>query len=163
MTNFPRMHVSLYVSDLDNTISFYNTFFGKDPEKVEPGYTKYILDEPSLIISFIENKDRVSQNFGHLGFQVDSEETLNVKLWEAKKHNLVALEEKGTNCCYAKQDKFWVTDPDGVQWEVYYFHEDVKFNDPKYESESGEASACCSPSNKKKVNLAEVPSDKVCC
>jgi hypothetical protein len=57
----------------------------------------------------------------------------------------VAKEEIGTSCCYARQDKFWVNDPDGVQWEVYYFHQDTEFNDPHYEST--EASACCAVSS----------------
>ena len=140
-TIFPRMHVSLYVSDVAQTINFYNLFFGKSPDKVREGYVKYILDEPSLIISFVENPDRVKQNFGHLGFQVETIEELNNRLAQAQKAGLVTREEIGTNCCYAKQDKFWVNDPDGVQWEVYYFHEDAEFNDPHYELET--ASACC--------------------
>ena len=85
-------------------------------------------------------------------------EDLNIKLWEAKKKNLVSKEEVGTNCCYAKQDKFWVTDPDGLQWEVYYFHEDASFNDPHYES--NETAACCSPIEKQKVKLNEMESEK---
>ena len=143
---FPRMHASLYVSNIQNTVDFYTQFFGQAPVKVKPGYAKFVLESPSLIISFVENKDRVQQNFGHLGFQVETLEDLNIKLWESKKNNLVAREEVGTNCCYAKQDKFWVNDPDGVQWEVYYFHEDAEFNDPHYEM-SG-ATACCRPSEK---------------
>src|SRR5579862_7011342 len=108
---FPRMHVSLYVSDMAKTINFYKQFFGVDPAKVKPGYTKFVLEQPSLIISCVENKERVQQNFGHLGFQVETIEELNKRLWEAKMYNLVAKEEIGTNCCYAKQDKFWVNDP----------------------------------------------------
>lgn len=134
-SNFPRMHVSLYVSDLLQTVSFYNLFFGKAPEKIRQGYVKYILNEPSLIISFIEKPERVKQNFGHLGFQVETIEELNARLEQAQKAGLITREEIGTNCCYAKQDKFWVTDPDKVQWEVYYFHEDAEFNDPHYETE----------------------------
>ncbi len=72
-SNFPRMHVSLYVSDIQKTVEFYNTFFGVSVNKVEKGYAKYILDQPSLIISFIENKERVKSNFGHLGFQVETQ------------------------------------------------------------------------------------------
>ena len=158
---FPRMHVSLYVSDISKTVNFYSTFFGIEPVKVKSDYAKYILEKPSLIISFVENKERVQQNFGHLGFQVETPEDLNIKLWEAKKQNIVAKEETGTNCCYAKQDKFWVNDPDGVQWEVYYFHEDAEFNDPKYETT--EATACCTPQQKEKVNLSELSSNKSCC
>ena len=158
---FPRMHVSIYVSDIAKTTGFYTGFFGQEPSKVKPGYAKYILDSPSLIISFVENKERVQSNFGHLGFQVETPEDLNIKLWEAKKKNIVAKEEKGSNCCYAKQDKCWVSDPDGVQWEVYYFHADAEFNDPHYEEH--EASACCTPAEKQKVDLPELKTEKACC
>ena len=74
----------------------------------------------------------------------------------------MSAEEIGTACCYAVQDKFWVTDPDGVQWEVYYFHEDVEFNDPKYAME--DASACCMPAKeeKPKVKLAELSGAEKC-
>ncbi len=137
------MHSSFYVSNLDETIKFYSDFFDKEPEKVKSGYAKYILSDPGLVISFIENKDRVQSHFGHMGFMVESEEDLNVRLWNAKKKGIVSKEEKGTNCCYAKQDKFWVTDPDGIQWEVYYFHEDVEFNDPAYENAGESNQACC--------------------
>ena len=129
-------------------------FFGQEPAKVKPNYAKYVLESPSLIISFVENKERVQSNFGHLGFQVETLEDLNIKLWEARKKNIVSKEEVGTNCCYAKQDKFWINDPDGVQWEVYYFHEDAEFNDPRYET--NEASVCCTPNEKKKVQLSEL-------
>ncbi|MES2591306.1 MAG: ArsI/CadI family heavy metal resistance metalloenzyme [Bacteroidota bacterium] len=138
------MHVSLYVSDIQKSINFYTSFFGQSPTKVKPNYAKYVLEKPSLIISFVENKERVQQNFGHLGFQVETLEELNKRLAEAKALNLVSKEEVGTSCCYAKQDKFWANDPDGVQWEVYYFHEDAEFNDPRYEMT--EATACCTVS-----------------
>ncbi len=175
---FPRMHVSLYVSDISKTTNFYNSFFGIEPVKVKSNYAKYILESPSLIISFVENKERVQKNFGHLGFQVETLEELNIRLENAKAKNLVAKEEIGTNCCYAKQDKFWTTDPDGVQWEVYYFHADAEFNDPHYESNEAEAccmplseeekktsSDCCVPINgeKKKVSLTDLNTKKSCC
>lgn len=155
------MHLSLYVSNIEKTTSFYNTFFNTEPVKTKPGYAKYVLDNPHLIISFIENPERVRANFGHLGFQVETEEKLNEKLWKARADQLVASEEIGTNCCYAKQDKFWVEDPDGVQWEVYYFHEDSEFNDPKYEMT--EATACCTPQSKTKRALAELTPASNCC
>ena len=142
---FPRMHVSLYVSNIQRSVEFYSQFFGQSPAKLKPNYAKYVLEKPSLIISFVENKDRVQSNFGHLGFQVETPEELNIRLAGAKKKNLITREERGTNCCYAKQDKFWVNDPDNVQWEVYYFHEDAEFNDPHYEM--SEAIACCTVSS----------------
>ena len=161
-TKFPRMHVSLYVSDIASTVNFYTTFFGQPASKVKKGYAKYELTNPGLIISFVENPDRVKGNFGHLGFQVGSKEEMEAKLAIAREKNIVSLEEMGTACCYAVQDKFWVTDPDGVQWEVYYFHEDVEFNDPKYSLE--DASACCMPAKeeKPKVQLAEIGTEEKC-
>jgi catechol 2,3-dioxygenase-like lactoylglutathione lyase family enzyme len=140
-TTFPRMHVSLYVSDLQQSLRFYTDFFGVEPAKVKPKYAKYELDQPSLIISFVENPERVQQNFGHLGFQVETQAELNERLAKAQQKNLVDREEIGTKCCFAVQDKFWANDPDGVQWEVYYFHSDAEFNDPHYETT--DAAACC--------------------
>ena len=150
---FPRMHVSLYVSNLAETVDFYNTFFGQRADKIKSGYAKYVLNSPSLVISFVENKERVASNFGHLGFQVETKVEMEQRLAIAKEQNIVHKEEIGTACCYAVQDKFWVNDPDGHQWEVYYFHEDVEFNDPRYETEG--ASACCIPPTKeeKKVEI----------
>jgi catechol 2,3-dioxygenase-like lactoylglutathione lyase family enzyme len=148
------MHVSFYVSDISKSVNFYTRFFGQEPDKVKQGYAKYVLDKPSLIISFVENKDRVQSNFGHVGFQVETPRELGSRLAAAKAQNLVVREETGTNCCYAKQDKFWVNDPDNVQWEVYYFHADAEFNDPHYAQ--SESAACCT------VSAEEVKSDCGC-
>lgn len=156
---FPRMHVSLYVANLEATVNFYNTFFGKPADKIKPHYAKYILDQPSLIISFVENPERVQQNFGHLGFQVETKDDVMLKMLTLKKQGLTIREEMGSNCCYALQDKFWVTDPNGVQWEVYYFNADSEFNDPHFEEGAENmATACCVPATaeKKKVNLSEL-------
>ena len=158
---FPRMHVSLYVSNVEQTITFYDSFFGRSPEKVRKGYAKYLLEKPSLIISFVENPDRVQQNFGHLGFQVDSINELTGRLTAAQNAGLLTREEIGKNCCFATQDKFWVTDPDGVQWEVYYFHADAEFNDPHYEQEK--ASACCvAPNEQPKHELKNLVAETCC-
>jgi len=160
---FPKMHVSIYVSDLTSTVNFYTSFFEQPAVKVEKGYAKYILDQPALIISFIENPERVQSNFGHLGFQVETSEEMQLRLLSAKKKGIVSKEEMGTACCYAIQDKFWVNDPDGVQWEVYYFHEDVAFNDPHFESEGAEA--CCMPpaEAKLKIKLSELQEQGQAC
>ncbi|MCA8829391.1 VOC family protein [Hymenobacter pini] len=120
-------------------------FFGQPADKIKPGYAKFVLDEPALIISFVQNPARVHSNFGHLGFQVETLPQLEERLAAARQAGLVQREEMGTNCCYAKQDKFWVHDLDGTEWEVYYFHEDAEFNDPRYQQEYDEAatSQCC--------------------
>ncbi len=156
---FPRMHVSYYVSDITETVAFYTAFFGQKPTKVKPDYAKYVLESPSLIISFSKNPAGVKANFGHLGFQVNTLAELNNRLALAKENQLPIREEMGTNCCYAKQDKFWVTDPDGVQWEIYYFHEDAEFNDPHYTTEA--ATACCTPLQQT-ISLAAIPVAECC-
>jgi catechol 2,3-dioxygenase-like lactoylglutathione lyase family enzyme len=148
---YPRMHVSVYVKDIASTVNFYSTFFGQPASKVKSGYAKYELSNPSLIISFVENEALVNANFGHLGIQVDSKDEMERRLEIARTQGIVSLEETGTSCCYAVQDKFWVTDPDGLQWEVYYFHEDAEFNDPKYNSE--DSSACCAPAQEEKPKM----------
>lgn len=157
---YPRMHVSYYVKDLNETVQFYNTFFGQEPEKVKPHYAKYILENPSLIISFVENPERVQANFGHLGIEVESKEEMERRLETARNQGIVSKEEIGTACCYALQDKFWVSDPDGVQWEVYYFHGDSDFNDPHYSEE--ETAVCCLPEQEQKAN-ERIAVGEACC
>ena len=137
--SFPRMHVSLYVKNIYQTADFYSKFFGKNPDKIKPDYCKFTLDEPSLIISFVQNEEKVSSHFGHLGFQIESLEELKARMDEMNLHNIAMLEEMGTNCCYA--------------------HEDVAFNDPRYATQ--DASACCTPekpiAKKQKIKLADLP------
>ncbi|UTW63391.1 VOC family protein [bacterium SCSIO 12741] len=164
----PSMHVSLYSANIDNTVAFYTKFFGQGPAKVKSGYVKFELEEPSLVISFAENADRVSPNFGHLGIRIDSAEELQSRMEAIQALGLETREEMGTNCCYARQDKFWVKDPDGHPWEVYQLHEDVEYNDPHYADENApEAEACCSPAMvtepKQKIQLAEITADGPSC
>ena len=160
-TKLPRIHMSFYVSDLAATVNFYTTFFGQSASKVKKGYAKYEMENPGLIITFIENPERVQANFGHVGIQVALKEEMEAKLKIAREQGVVSLEEIGVSCCYAVQDKFWATDPDGIQWEVYYFHEDSEFNDPKYIGK--EVNACCSPTEEKvKVSIAEVVNGESC-
>ena len=154
-TQFPRMHVSLYVKDINKTVDFYKEFFKLEPSKVRSGYAKFTLEKPSLIISFVENEKHVAANFGHLGFQIETEAEMLGRLEAVKASGLGTMEEIGTNCCYAKQDKFWVMDPDGYRWEVYYFHADVEWNDPQYSSSS---EACCSHSM-----MVEPAKEEPCC
>ena len=101
--------------------SFYFTYFF------------YKIKKLNLIIITLKVKTNICCSFS--GFLAC--------IWKAKQKQLISKEEMGTNCCYAVQDKFWVSDPDGVQWEVYYFHADAEFNDPHYETQS--ATACCTP------------------
>lgn len=135
---FPRMHISYQVSDIENSIAFYTKFFEVDPVKVKPGYAKFILQKPSLNISFIENKKGGNPHTAHFGIEVNDPDLLKQKLGNAMHHDLPIDLEKDVQCCYAKQDKFWVTDPDGYRWEVYQFLEDSEILSDKEET------TCCS-------------------
>jgi len=133
---FPRTHISLFVSDINKTVGFYDKFFNESAAKVKEEYAKYELDAPALTISFIQKPEKVN-TAGHYGIQVKTKEELNEKLNLARGHKLVESEEAEVACCYAIQDKFWVNDPDGYEWEVYHFLDDVELNDGK------PAAACC--------------------
>lgn len=133
-----KFHLSLFVSDIGKTIDFYQILFGLAPIKIESDYAKFELDNPGLVISFIQKPDAVRQDFGHLGFRVESEEALATKKKTLSAKMAIGIEEEKTTCCYAIQDKFWVNDPDGYEWEVYYFIEDVKGSQKK-----GVSVACC--------------------
>ncbi|WP_258103065.1 ArsI/CadI family heavy metal resistance metalloenzyme [Marinoscillum sp. MHG1-6] len=133
-----KFHLSLFVSDIDKTIQFYTRLFGFEPVKTKSDYTKFELDNPGLVISFIESGDKVSPQFGHLGFRVSNDAELEKKKSELSQYLEIELEEQNVACCYAKQNKFWVNDPDGYEWEVYHFIEDVEQNEPKYS-----AAPCC--------------------
>lgn len=126
MTNQLKFHLSLFVTDIQVSTEFYKTLFGQDPVKVKQDYAKFELDNPGLVISFIQKPDEVKPNFGHMGFRVESKEVLDHKKQILGKKLAIALEEENVACCYATQDKFWVNDPDGYEWEVYYFIEDLK-------------------------------------
>lgn len=150
MNTFPKMHVSLYVSNIDRTIEFYEKMFDQRANKVKPGYAKFMLEDPALVISFVENESKVTPTFGHLGIQLQEDSQVINHLQRIKEEGLNTREEMGVSCCYAIQDKFWVADPDGHQWEFYYFHEDVEFNDPHNSAGSLKEEASVSASNSEK-------------
>lgn len=118
-----KFHIGLNVSNIDETTIFYKKLFGQEPVKVEKGYSKFELDNPGLVISFIES-EKIGPHFGHLGIRVNSIDELAAKKAEIESLITIELEEKNTSCCYALQNKFWVKDPDGYEWEVYHFLKD---------------------------------------
>ena len=134
-----KFHLSLFVSDTEETVRFYTRLFGDEPVKVKSDYAKFELKDPALVISFIQAPDKVKSEFGHLGFMVNSSEQVEARKAALKSLDVkIGLEEQEVACCYAKQDKFWVNDPDGYEWEVYHFIEDVEKNEEKYT-----AAPCC--------------------
>jgi len=129
-----KFHVGLNVSNIEQTINFYKRLFGVEPVKVKSDYAKFELDNPGLVISFIESKTP-SSKFGHLGIRVNSDVELAERKQAIEPLIDIKLEEKNTSCCYAVQNKFWVNDPDGYEWEVYHFLEDAKDQGGRKENE----------------------------
>jgi len=132
-------HIGLNVTNLEKSIEFYSKVFGVEPVKVKPDYAKFLLEPPGLNFT-LNLPDKVSGNqVGHFGIQVESTDEVS-----AHKNRLEAngirtqYEEINTTCCYALQDKFWVLDPDGNEWEFFYTKADVEVN-------SENASSCCTP------------------
>jgi catechol 2,3-dioxygenase-like lactoylglutathione lyase family enzyme len=143
ITLFPRMHIGLYVADIEATNKFYSTFFGQQPVYTTQDYSKYILKMPSLVITFVKDKSKVKENLWHLGFQVETEEEMLKKLQIMKSNNYKVIEEIRSGCCFSK---FWVNDPDGVHWETYYYYEDWGCTEMKSYQEMKDK--ICNPPNK---------------
>ncbi|HMW07997.1 MAG TPA: ArsI/CadI family heavy metal resistance metalloenzyme [Leptospiraceae bacterium] len=148
--SFPQVgilkpHIAIVVKNVEESIAFYTKMFGKKPSKVRSGYAKFDLEFPSLNLTLNESGKNVPHGaLSHLGIQVSStEDVLKVKkYWEEL--GLTARDELGVSCCYAIQDKTWVKDPDGNEWEVFVVLED---NLPEFKFIGGTANACCSTSS----------------
>jgi catechol 2,3-dioxygenase-like lactoylglutathione lyase family enzyme len=133
----PAVHVSLNVSDLAKSVEFYRGIFG-EPKKLKADYAKFVGENPELHLALQPGlHGQSSGSLSHLGIRVESVD--DVRRWRSdlKARGIVSEEEKREACCYALQDKFWLTDPDGNRWEVYTVLEDM-------EDVSREAkTACC--------------------
>ena len=132
------VHISLNVTDLSKAVDFYRGFLG-EPTKSKPDYAKFVGANPEIHLALQPGLgERTSHgSLSHLGIRVDSLD--EVRRWRSdlKARGIVSEEEKREACCYALQDKFWVTDPDGNRWEVYTVLEDL--DDVSRESQA----ACC--------------------
>jgi catechol 2,3-dioxygenase-like lactoylglutathione lyase family enzyme len=136
-----RFHVHVAVPELATGIRFYSTLFGAEPAVRKDDYAKWMLDEPRINFAISQRGGPAGVN--HLGFQVDGNaelEALHANL-EAADRSVVA--EKGANCCYARSDKYWVTDPAGIAWESFHTLGSI----PMFGEAEGAAqdSACCAP------------------
>jgi len=122
-----RPHLALTVSNVERAIPFYEALFGTEPEKVKPGYAKFSVTEPA--INFTLNQGERGETLGafnHAGIQVASTDDVLAAKERLVAAGLAAFEEMDTTCCYARQDKIWVRDPDGTPWEVFATHEDAQ-------------------------------------
>ena len=117
-------HVALYVKDLDAAIARYTKVLGLEPAKVRHDYAKFEIADPPVILSLNVGGD--PGQVSHLGIRYPGTGDIASELARAKREGIELLEQKGTTCCYAKADKFWVRDADGMPWEMYTLLEDAE-------------------------------------
>jgi catechol 2,3-dioxygenase-like lactoylglutathione lyase family enzyme len=137
-----RFHVHVHVDDLDRNIAFYSAMFGAEPSRREADYAKWMLEDPRLNFAISTRGSRTGVD--HLGIQVDSAEDLAALKHSARAADMALLDEGETSCCYARSDKYWLTDPQGLAWEQFQTLEQI----PMFSGTSqatAEASACCPP------------------
>jgi catechol 2,3-dioxygenase-like lactoylglutathione lyase family enzyme len=136
-----RPHLALTVSSVERSAPFYEALFGTAPAKLRPGYAKFEVAEPALNFTLNEGErgDTLGA-FNHAGIQVASTDDVLAARLRLQKAGLATFDEMDTTCCYARQDKIWVHDPDGTPWEVFATHED---SDEFGEATTAGAAACC--------------------
>lgn len=136
-----KTHISLNVADVEKSAEFYQKMFGVAPIKRKSDYAKFDVSNPPLNLTMNQVAVEKGGSLSHLGLQVETtEEVLEMtKRWNES--GLRTLEEMQTDCCYAMQDKTWVSDPDGNRWEVFVVLSDTEGKDIS-------ASACCAPEAK---------------
>lgn len=113
-----RFHVHVNVDALDASIRFYSTLFGVGPTVVKPDYAKWMLDDPR--VNFAISQRNRAAGIDHLGLQAEDAAELDAIGQRLHAADAVALAEKQTTCCYARSDKFWAEDPQGVRWESFH-------------------------------------------
>ena len=118
-----RFHVHAHVDDLQASIAFYSKMFAAEPARVEADYAKWMLDDPR--INFAISTRGGKPGVDHLGIQADTEEELAELKARAEAADLTLLDEGETTCCYARSEKYWVTDPQGIAWEQFHTLHDI--------------------------------------
>ena len=113
-----RIQLALNVDNLAEGVAFYSKLFKTQPAKVKEGYANFAIAEPPLKLVLIENPGH-GGSINHLGVEVESSEKVHAEIGRLTGEGLFTEEEIGTTCCFATQDKVWVTGPSGEKWEVY--------------------------------------------
>jgi catechol 2,3-dioxygenase-like lactoylglutathione lyase family enzyme len=153
-----RFHVHVSVDSIEQSVRFYSTLFGAAPAKLEPNYAKWMLEDPRLNFAISSRGNR--PGIDHIGLQVDSAAELASLRQQLQAADAAVLDEEGANCCYARSDKHWVTDPAGIPWESFHTLGDIPtFNGqptsttpaparkPAGIAVRSEATACCAPAS----------------
>ena len=149
-----RFHVHLHVDDLSQNIAFYAALFNQPPTRTEADYAKWMLSDPP--VNFAISTRGSQPGLDHLGIQVDSAEDLAALKTQAQAADLALVDEGATTCCYARSDKYWITDPQGVAWEQFHTLDSIPvFSEAT--PPAGETSACCVPNTPAARKLIAIP------
>ena len=150
-----RFHVHLNVDDLNRSIGFYSQLFAAQPARVESDYAKWMLEDPR--VNFAISTRGAQAGLDHLGFQVDDAAELAALKERATAADMALLDEGATTCCYARSEKHWITDPQGVAWEHFHTLENIPvFN----EAAAVPQGACCTP---KATAAPQATTQAACC
>lgn len=134
-----RVQLALRVADLEGSVAFYSQLFGTDPAKRRPGYANFAIAEPPLKLVLIEGEPGEDTRLDHLGVEVATTEQVTAAASRLREAGLSTREENDTTCCYALQDKVWVTGPGQEPWEVYV----VKADASTLAEDPATPGACC--------------------
>ncbi|MRS98068.1 glyoxalase/bleomycin resistance/dioxygenase family protein [Ralstonia pickettii] len=159
-----RFHIHVHVDDLSKSIAFYTKLFAAEPARVEGDYAKWMLDDPC--INFAISTRGSKAGVDHLGFQVDDAAELAELKARAEAADMALLDEGETTCCYARSDKHWIVDPQGIAWEHFHSLGSIPvFSEGKQEATAAAGSACCAPKSPrgKPIGIAVKSSDSSCC
>ncbi len=138
-----RVQLALNVDNLDLAIVFYAKLLGVEPAKRHQGYANFALSDPPLKLVLLENPGK-GGTLNHLGVEVDSTDEVEIHQTRLTNEGLLPEEEKNTICCYALQDKFWVTAPDDERWEYYVVLADTDTLNTTSTVERQDGGTCCS-------------------
>lgn len=160
-----RFHVHLHVEDLGKSVAFYSRLFGAEPTRLEGDYAKWMLEDPRL--NFAISTRGGKPGVDHLGFQTDDAEELAELKARAQAADLALFDEGATSCCYARSEKHWVTNPQGVAWEHFHTLGAIPvFSEREATPDAAAGSACCAPAPRgKPVGIAVTaakPSSSCC-
>lgn len=152
-----RLHVHVAVDDLAHSISFYSTLFAAAPAVIKPDYAKWMLDDPR--VNFAISTRSGEAGLDHLGIQVDTKDELHEVYGRLQQADQPVLEQGVTTCCYAKSEKAWVKDPQGLTWETFLtFGDSTVYGDyVNLDPLNKTQEACCAP----EVNAE--PAGAACC
>ncbi len=155
-----RFHVHVHVEDLARSVGFYSKLFAAEPTRLESDYAKWMLEDPRINFA-ISTRGR-QPGVDHLGFQTDDAAELAELKARAEAADMALLDEGQTTCCYARSEKHWVTDPQGIAWEQFHTLGDIPvFSEaPKAEAQPA---ACCAPAPRGKPVAIPVKASGSCC